>query len=461
MKKNFKEIFKKRKRKGWLRTFELILAVPIVAFIVLFAAYLAPTPSPQQYTTVQLKGFALSTLSKLNQRGYLTHAVYNEDWLGLKKELDTSFPPNIIYNFTVYRYQEINKTVRLGEKIKEVRLVKVGQITNFKGVNKPKWAESVNYHVSTAQVTFTVETQKSNKTIYLLGCTDAPGWWITGYTPHSLAILMKNYLDPYFTNVTIINDTDQLENLFLNPPNGTIIINCHGVAVPIPSNYVSGNLPNWQSYMQDIRAGIINHNWTWVNIVGYPFTYVSNRNYDNCNDWVCVWGWIVQLLTGGDISGEWDCHCWTWWGVTGLYGIGPPGLSIVVTGSSSTDSRISDIGVVNATQLGLETMNTYGIQYSPNQSFSRALDRSWMESNGWQVQLETFEERNGYCSAAVFNRSNSSGKLINIGLSRPPEPRVPVVTLLALTHPKLEQRIASIEQDLRVIVLQLTYISGG
>ncbi len=416
---------------GWLRILEVLLAIPIVAFFILAAANLSPFTSPREYSSLHLRNLALSTLSKMDERGVLTNLVWSGDYFNLKAELETVLPPNIAYNLTVYHLTSLN--VSQGkEKILEKKLVREVSVSNFKGEGSP-WTESVNYYVSPSEVSYYVQAEKSNSSIYLVACSDAPGWWITGYVPQTMAKSLKEYLVNYYVNVTIINDTSQLYSyLFEDPPVNATVINCHGEAVPIPDQYVSGGNPNWIQYIRDIRGNTLNYNWTWVSIVGYPFYYVSNRNYEN----------------------------WKAWGVTGLYRVATDGLSVFATNEKGSGWRTRDIGIVYMTTVALEAMNTYGIQFSPYQSSSRALERQWMVSNGWDVELLLFDDKGtGYLPVAVFR--NGGGRFIHTGLVRTPEIRVPVISLLALTQPTLHEILMNLEQAMKIIVLEVSYIGGG
>ena len=82
-------------------------------------------------------------------------------------------------------------------------------------------------------------------TLYILNCSDANGWWITGYTSQSLAQNLYNLLSPYFAHTVMVQNTAQLGQIL----NGTslhgedvqnaVVINTCGEAVPIPSGYCS------------------------------------------------------------------------------------------------------------------------------------------------------------------------------------------------------------------------------
>jgi hypothetical protein len=58
------------------------------------------------------------------------------------------------------------------------------------------------YAVASSNVTFNVTPQKIGEggnggTLYILNCSDANGWWITGYTAQNLAQDLYSLLSPY------------------------------------------------------------------------------------------------------------------------------------------------------------------------------------------------------------------------------------------------------------------------
>jgi len=153
--------------------------------------------------------------------------------------------------------------------------------------------------------------------VFVINCSDAPSWWvgdikqvIDGFTS-----VMKKAGTMF--NLIYVNTTQQLygfmNNINVTASSGRILrpgfeyrlkysvfMNGHGEAIPIPSQFVSGTNPQWQSYFDFIRNQIKKYCWIWISITGYPFYYVSNHAYDSS---------------------------WNTWNVPGLYNIGPPGVN--------------------------------------------------------------------------------------------------------------------------------------
>ena len=79
-----------------------------------------------------------------------------------------------------------------------------------------------------------------------MNCSDSNGWWITGYTAHTLAEDLYKLLAPYFQATIMVQNTTQLGQLL----NGTslqnetlrnaVVINTFGETVPIPVGYYTG-----------------------------------------------------------------------------------------------------------------------------------------------------------------------------------------------------------------------------
>jgi hypothetical protein len=138
-------------------------------------------------------------------------------------------------------------------------------------------------------VTFNVTPEKIGQnnggTLYILNCSDANGWWITGYTAQSLAQDLYNMLSPYFVNTVMVQNTSQLAQILTNTSlqgeivQNAVIINTFGEAVPIPRTYASMYSSGLSQYFHFLGKQVNTFNWTWTSIVGYPFYYVSNTSY--------------------------------------------------------------------------------------------------------------------------------------------------------------------------------------
>ena len=129
--------------------------------------------------------------------------------------------------------------------------MKMGNSTTYaKSISNTESLSATNdvstYSVASSNVTFNVTPQKIGEgnnggTLYILNCSDANGWWITGYTAQSLAQDLYNLLSPYFVNTIMVQNTNQLDQILNGSPLQTetvqnaVIINTFGEAVPIPS----------------------------------------------------------------------------------------------------------------------------------------------------------------------------------------------------------------------------------
>ena len=142
-------------------------------------------PQPFSFTTLQ----ALDSNFELSRVAFDTNNL--TAWSGLQVALSASLPSQVVYNLTVYDVNDAE-----------------GQLYNY--VNSISNAESLGtsnavstYAVGSSNVTFNFTPQKIGEegnggTLYILNCSDANGWWITGYTAQNLAQDLYNLLSPYF-----------------------------------------------------------------------------------------------------------------------------------------------------------------------------------------------------------------------------------------------------------------------
>src|SRR5208337_4926885 len=113
-------------------------------------------------------------------------------------------------------------------------------------------------------------------TLYTLDCSDTNGWWITGYTPQSLAQNLYTLLSPYFAKTVMIQNTTQLGQLLSGSSlqgetvQNAVVINTCGEAVPIPSAYCAAPYSNdgYAYYGYFLGQKVSQYNWTWTSIVG-------------------------------------------------------------------------------------------------------------------------------------------------------------------------------------------------
>jgi hypothetical protein len=311
--------------------------------------------------------------------------------------------------------------------------------------------------VASSNVTFNVIPEKIGEhgggggTLYILNCSDANSWWITGYTAHSLAQDLYNLLSPYFHETVMVQSTTQLADILDgNSLQGetlqnAVVINTCGEAVPIPSSYADmydGN--SYAEYFYELGKRVNQYNWTLTSIVGWPFYYVSNTN-----------------KFSGSQNG---------WGIYGMIQVGNPGLnaflqgldnrSSYVPGSSSTSSP----GVVYLSNEVLDSSNYYGIYPAPYQTSTRALPTSITTAYNLDVTTYVFNPVGGSIPAAVYRHTGTAGTyqgaFYAIGLTRTPDIRLTALGLLADYKPRLYRSEYTANGTSRLVVLQLGLVGG-
>lgn len=424
----------------------LILAVAFGA-----ATLFAVLPSPKQIASPNLRQLALTTLQVLDANKALTEVAFedlgDQAWTDLEIALSASLPPNIVYNLTVYDMIEVGDATTYS---------KVHSITNSEsGLGTD--SEASTYLVTSTNVTYTVTPQKISGTLYILNCTDANGWWITGYTSQSLATDLQNLLSPYFNTTVMVQNTTDLGDLL----NGTeissfphenvtnaVIINTCGEAVPIPSKYADlYPRDSYAEYCYELGKRVNQHNWTWVSIVGYPFYYVSNT---------------VKLSSSHNS-----------WGIYGMRNVGSGGLNSFLRGldmenypSYSYDGSwiTGSPGVVYFSSNASYYSNYYGLYPSPYQTATRALP-SWIQGTyHTTVMASVFNPVSDRYAAATFKHTGT-GAFTAIGLTRTPDIRITGLALLMYYRPiiyKSEFTLTAGERPTqRLVILQLSQQGGS
>ena len=273
-----------------MRTIEVSIVIVILTTAFLASAYFG-TFSPQEISSLNLRQLALTTLQIVDSDQSLSETVFKtpEDsaWTELQYALTASLPPNIDYNLTVY------DIVRSQDTITYRRFHSItSSLSGLAGSS-----EAATYLVTTTNTSFTSNKQKVKTTLYILNCSDANGWWITGYTGQSLAADVHDLLSPYFNTTVMVQNSTDLENLLdgneisglpFESVSNAVVINTFGESAPIPSNYAD-QYPrgSYAEYCYELGKRVNWYNWTWVSIVGYPFYYVSNtaRLADSDNSW--------------------------------------------------------------------------------------------------------------------------------------------------------------------------------
>jgi len=430
-----------------LRTLEALFVV-LITFSVVFAltnyVYLEP---PRNISSIGQQEYAQDLLKRVDENKTLTNAVFDESgesWSGVVKTLIDIVPPNVIFNITSYKISEdIPGTLKY---------VPINTGGNFKGVF-PSGSVSVSYTVTSPEVTVTQTPEKIGyikaggeqmfTTLYILKCTDANGWWTTGYTSETLALDIYHQMSPYFETTVMVNSTTDFERLLNgNKITGSpsenvtdaIIINTFGECVPIPASKVSSP----ESFPNYLGRRVALYNWTWVSIVGYPFYYVSNTE---------------------EITGQND------WGIYGMTMIDARGLNGFIRGinnqayTNDNTWRTSDIGVVSYATFLEDCQDYYGIYPGHSQTSTRALPGSWLTSNNFRLRLNIFDPVGNYYAGAAWAHEGTDGlthgTLFALGLARTPDIKVAILGILAMYHPTIYRSDFSVSGTTRIVTLQI------
>jgi hypothetical protein len=436
-----------------MRTIEVLIVIVIITGAFLAVSTYAVLPWPREVSPVNLQRLSLTTMELLDHDYSLSAAAFDTSnvtsWTQLQTALSASLPANVIYNLTVY---EIDSSS--GQDLYTVKI----SISNAESLGITSDASS--YMVASSNVTFNVTPQKigegSGGTLYILNCSDANGWWITGYTAQSLAEDLYNMLSPYFVNTVMVQNTSQLAKILVgNSLQGetvqnAVIINTCGEAVPIPSSYCNStySTDSYARYSYYLGQRTAFYNWTWSSIVGYPFYYVSN--------------------TAAFSSGQ------NTWGIYGMQLTGQGGVRAFLQGldgqtyTSDTSGVTSDVGVVTLTTAAVDASNYYGIYPSSYQTSSRAMSNTILASYHLSMGFNVFNPNANFPSyypGALYNHkssgsSNITGSFLALGLTRTPDVRVTALSLLSYYHPRLYSSEYTASGTSRVVVLQLGLLGG-
>ena len=438
-----------------MRTIEVLIVIIIITGAFIAASFFAVLPWPRQVSPVNLRRLAFTTLEMLDSNYDLSRAAFETNnytiWGGLQVALSASLPPNIIYNLTVYEVT--------GETTQLYTLI--ASISNAESLGTTSDASS--YMVASSNVTFNVIPEKIGEhgggggTLYILNCSDANSWWITGYTAHSLAQDLYNLLSPYFAKTVMVQSTTELATILDgNALQGetlqsAVVINTCGEAVPIPSGYYSSNGVGYDAahnsyarYSYVLGQKVLQYNWTWVSIVGYPLYYVSNTGLFPTDQ--------------------------NTWGIYGMKDVGSAGLNAFLRGldnlTYSYDSSwlTGSPGVVSLSNEAADSSNYYGIYPSPYQTSTRALPTSILGTYHLDVTTYVFDPVGNYIPAAVYRHAGTSGTyqgaVYAIGLTRTPDIRLTALGLLADYKPRLYRSEYTAKGTSRLVVLQLGLVGG-
>jgi hypothetical protein len=449
-----------------MRSVEILLVIIILTGAFIIASSFAVLPSPRQVSPVNLRRLSLTTLQTLDSNHELSKAAFGTDndtlWSGLQVALSASLPPNVIYNLTVYNVSgsSSGNSVALYNGLKS--------ISNAESLGVSSDASS--YFVASSNVTFDVVPEKIGEheggTLYILNCSDANGWWITGYTAQSLAQDLYRLLSPYFVKTIMVQSTTQLRQLIdgeklSDAPEesveNAVIINTFGESVPMPGEYYQGHSRSGEGYDASAPSGYgytkycytlgkqtREHNWTWASIVGYPFYYVSNT---------------------GVFASEQNN-----WGIYGMRMTSQGGVRAFLQGLDNQQyqyddrSVINSVGVVTLNDTVMNYCNYYGIYPSSYQTSTRAL--SILSGYNLSVGLYVFNPVGNYLPGAIYNHvfsgsTNITGSLLALGLTRTPDIRITAISLLSYYQPRLYRSEYTAYGTSRLVVLQLGLVGGA
>ncbi|MGQ9550919.1 MAG: hypothetical protein ACUVUE_00695 [Candidatus Bathycorpusculaceae bacterium] len=440
-----------------MRTIEVLLIIIIITGAFAIASFFAVLPSPRQISPVSLRRLAWTTLETLDQDYDLSKVAFetNNDtlWSRFQIALSASLPPNVVYNLTVYEISESESATSLYTAKKS--------ISNAESLGISSDASS--YLVSSSNVTFDVIPEKIGErggggTLYILNCSDANGWWITGYTANSLAEDLYKQLSRHFVTTIMVQNTDEFAQIL----NGTslqgealqnaVVINTVGEAVPIPAEYYAspdvGYDPidgSYARYCYTLGQKVREYNWTWVSIVGYPLYYVCN----------------TALFLNEQNT----------WGIYGMRLVGASGLNAFLKGldnqTYSYDSSwiTGSPGIVYLSDEAMYYCNYYGIYPSVYHTSTRALPSSITSTYNLNVTTYVLNPQDDWNPGAIYRHfsigdNNATGALFALGLARTPDIRLTVLGILSDYKPRLYHSLYTASEASRLVVLQLGLVGG-
>jgi hypothetical protein len=433
-----------------MRSVEILLVIIILTGAFIVASSFAVLPEPRQVSPVNLRRLALTTLQMLDSNHELSKvafsAVDDPVWSELQVALSASLPPDVIYNLTVYEVDSSGRGAALYQYVKHV--------SNAESLGVSSDASS--YFVTSSNVTFAFTPEKIGGTLYILNCSDANGWWVTGYTAHSLAEDLNETLSQYFNTTIMVQNTQQLGNILNGTKistlpyenvTGAVIINTCGEAVPIPSSYADMYYHDtYAEYFYELGKRVNQYNWTWASIVGWPFYYVSNTNKFSSNQ--------------------------NGWGIYGIVQVASSGLQAFLQGLDNQSyvygsSQTGNPGVVYLTSQAFGNCSYYGIYPSSYQTSTRALSTSITSTYHLNVTTYVFNIVSGWNPGAVYRHTVTEngtakfkGGFFALGLTRTPDIRLTALGLLCDYQPKLYPSVYTAYGTSRLVVLQLGLVGG-
>ncbi len=443
-----------------MRTVEVLLVVFLLgAAYVATSSYIA-LPTPSAVSPVELDRLAYTTLQELDSRYDLSSVAFQNssspEWGLLQVALAASLPPNMVYNLTIYNVNTASNGAPLYSSVASIS--NAANLVSSDASSYLEASSNVTY-ISTPQQ---ISTNGIPITLYILDCSDTNGWWITGYTPSSLAQTVYSLLSPYFKTTILVQNTNQLNQLLNGKPiegeslKNAIIVNTNGEAVPIPSQFNSTNPLGYDSthtsYAKyDYTLGQLtrSYNWTWVSIVGWPFYYVTNTGF----------------LSTTQNS----------WGIYGMNIVGSDGLSAFLEGLDNqpylfTGSSTGQPGVVYLSSQAQSLCNYYGLYPSAYQTSTRALPLSIMTQ--YNLTVTTYLFNNATYAGSLYNPgavyrhwtttvTNYQGGFFALGMTRIPDIRLTALGILCDYQPARYGSLYTAAGSNRLVVLQLGIVGGG
>jgi len=451
-----------------MRTVEALLVIIVLGGAYVGASTLVALPSPSQTSPTNLNMLALTTLQELDSRYDLSSAAFqplgSPQWGLLQTALSAALPANVVYNLTVYNVNAGLNGASLYTPVDSFsNAASLGVASD--GSSYLVASSNVTY-VSTPQV---ISTGGTPDTLYILNCSDTAGWWITGYTPSSLAQQVSSLLSPYFKTTIMVQNTNQLNQILNGKPlqgetiNNAIVINTCGEAVPMPRQFNTTQLgydaadKSYAMYDWSLGNIVRSYNWTWVSIVGYPFYYVTNTGFlDSTQNGFGIYG---MSKTGNSLTQD----------------TGQPGINAFLEGlnnqpySYNTAGVVGSPGVVYLSSQTQSLCNYYGLYPSVYQTSTRALSTSITSQYNLVVSTYLFNTTfNGgqYDPGAVYRhwvsvKTNYEGGFLALGMARIPDIRLAALGILCNYEPIKYSSVYSAAASNRVVVLQLGVIGGG
>ena len=200
-----------------MRTIEVLIVILIVTGAFISASFFAVLPWPRQVSPMNLRRLSYTTLELLDSDYDLSSAAFDTEnystWRGLQVALSASLPANVVYNLTVF-------DVGISDGGAELYNQRIS-ISNAETMGAT--SDAFSYLTSSSNVTFNAVPEKIGEltgggTLYILNCSDASGWWITGYTDQSLAEDLYSLLSPYYVNTIMVQNTAELGQILDGTP---------------------------------------------------------------------------------------------------------------------------------------------------------------------------------------------------------------------------------------------------